>query len=476
MPEKPSIVFDYAGSPTLYRFGRSDAFIRGLMGPFRSGKSSACVIEIIRRGLAQTAGRDGKRRTRWLVVRNTYQQLADTTVRTFHQWFPPHQFGDWRPTHHSYIIRGVPGCEMEVLFRALDRPDHVRNLLSLEVTGAWVNEAREVPWSVVEAIQGRVGQYPPKMDGGCTWSGVFMDTNPPDAESKWFKFFEETKHPPEFAQIFKQPSGLSDEAENLRNLNAGRGYYEKLAQGKDPEWIKVYIHGQYGFVVEGLPVYPEYNDNLHCVECATVPEEPVYRGWDFGLTPACVFAQVTPTGNLVVVDELVSDLMGIDRFADEVLLHSSKHFPGRQFIDVGDPAGNAKSQTDERTCFSILNAKGIWAEPGLQTPTLRWESVRKPLRTLGVGGRPMFQMHPRCKVLRKGFQGGYHFRKMKVAGDRFASEADKNRYSHPHDALQYICTIIFGEGLMTPRYDGRDDQDAMDDFRYAPDRSRVTGY
>ncbi|MEN6455488.1 MAG: hypothetical protein ABFD10_14625, partial [Prolixibacteraceae bacterium] len=43
-----------------------------------SGKSSACVMEIIRRAHEQKASPDGIRRSRWAVVRNSYGQLKDT--------------------------------------------------------------------------------------------------------------------------------------------------------------------------------------------------------------------------------------------------------------------------------------------------------------------------------------------------------------------------------------------------------------
>lgn len=468
----PEIRYSYRDAATILAFADSDAFIRGLMGPFRSGKSSGCIVEIIRRGQAQRPSADGVRRTRWLVVRNTYGQLRDTTIKTFHAWFPPHIFGDWKATEHTYNITAFDKCEIEVLFRALDRPDHVSNLLSLEVTGAYVNEAREVPWAIIDALQGRVGQFPAKKDGGCTWAGLFMDTNPPDADSKWYRFFEETKHPPAFAQLFKQPSGLAHNAENIAHLNGGRVYYENLARGKDAEWIKVYIKGEYGFVIDGKPIYPEYNDNIHCVECATIEDEPVYRGWDFGLTPACIFAQLNPNGQFIVVDELCADDMGVETFGEEVLTHSSLHFPKTEFIDIGDPAGMARSPTDEKTCFQILASKGIDIEPGEQTPTLRWESVRKPLRRL-VGGKPGFLLHPRCRVLRKGFQGGYHFRRLQTSAERYTDKADKNAYSHPHDALQYICTRIFGGGLTMPkpREPSDEDFDSADESR-----SGTTGY
>ena len=175
----PNVVYDYEHVPTIRDFSRDNNFIRGLMGPFGSGKSSGCVIEIIRRAQAQQPGPDGVRRTRWAVIRNTYPQLKDTTVKTFHQWFAPESFGKWTPSSHDYKITGIKGCEIEIMFRALDRPEHVANLLSLELTGAWVNEAREIPWTIIKALRGRVGRYPAARDGGPSWFGIIMDTNPP---------------------------------------------------------------------------------------------------------------------------------------------------------------------------------------------------------------------------------------------------------------------------------------------------------
>ena len=54
---------------------------------------------------------------------------------------------------------------MEVIFLALDDPKDVRKLLSLELTGAWVNECRELPKAVIDGLTHRVGRYPTQNDG-----------------------------------------------------------------------------------------------------------------------------------------------------------------------------------------------------------------------------------------------------------------------------------------------------------------------
>lgn len=486
------IKFSYGPVPTMGQFAGSNAFIRAAVGPLGSGKSSASVIEIVRRGLAQKPGPDGIRRTRWAVIRNTMPELRETTMRTVFQWLPEAYFGRNYVAEHRYVIKAFAGAEIEILFLALDRPDDIKKLLSLELTGGWVNEAREVPWSIIEALQGRVGRFPAQKDGGPTWFGIWLDTNPPDADSKFYKFFEEKSwlkdflrmqqsgdlppglRPEDYVAVFKQPSGLSPEAENLANLPGGRLYYAKLVAGKSKDWVDVYVHGQYGFVMDGKAVFPEYNDQVHCKEVNPVPGRTIYRGWDFGLTPACNFSQVLPDGRWLIFDELVSESMGIERFSDQVLQHSSRCFPhGAAFEDIGDPAGGQRAQTDERTCFEIMWAKQIRVEPGLQSPAIRLESVRKPLRLL-EGGEPGFVLHPRCKMARKGFKGGYQFRRIKVSGERYTDEPDKNVYSHVMDSIQYTGSVIFGGGLTNAPQDY--DDFPMSEIIGMGGRSEYTGY
>lgn len=493
-----NLVYDYEPVPTVAEFAASDAFIRGLVGPFGSGKSAGSVIELANRGLAQRPGPDGIRRTRFAVVRNTYAELRDTTMNTVEQWLPERHFGRLYVADHRYVIRRFPKCEIEIIFRALDKPQDVKHLLSLELTGAWINEAREIPWAIIEALQGRVGRYPAVKDGGCTWKGIWMDTNPPDTDSAWYSFFEDRKwlkdfpklieagilppsaRPEDYAAIFKQPSGRSPDAENLANLPDGRGYYVRLAIGKSAEWIKIYCDGEYGFTIDGKVIYPEYADGAHCKDIDPVPGVNVIRSWDFGLTPACAFSQLLPDGRWLTFDEMCSDNMGIDRFSDEVLEHCAKCFKGKAvFEDYGDPAGENRAETDERSCFEIMQNKGIKIEKAFsQVPTMRQEAVRSVLRTpVIVDGQfmPRFVLHSRCKVLRKGFMGGYHRRRLATTGERYSDKPEKNRFSHPHDALQYALVTYFGPQLVDQV---NDDDYPEEPFDYAADatRSSVTGY
>jgi len=133
-----------------------------------------------------------------------------------------------------------------------------------------------------------------------------------------------------------------------------------LAAGKSAEWIKVYVHGQYGFIVDGRPVFLEYVDTVHCSDHSEpIPGIEIIRGWDFGLTPSCVFFQLTPRGQIIVFDELVSQDMGIDTFGEDVIGHSYRHYNNFKFRDFGDPAGQQNHRQMKKPVFNCFSIKEL---------------------------------------------------------------------------------------------------------------------
>lgn len=451
----------YNPPPTLARFHLSEAFVRGIMGPVGSGKSTGCCAEVMSRACEQAPGHDGVRRSRFAVARNTYRELADTTVRTWLDWFDETTFGKFNITsmEHALSFRLEDGTSVdcEVMFRALDRPDDVKKLLSLELTGAWFNEAREFPLSVVEAMTDRVGRFPAVKDGGCTWRGIIMDTNPPDSDHWWYRLAEEDR--PETWEFFRQPGGLIErdgkfvinpDAENLAGLEDG--YYTTRMAGKSAAHVRVYYCAQYGFVQDGKAVYTEYVDKLHALD-----EEPkvlpglIYVGIDFGLTPAAVFGQRRANGGWLWIDELVTHDMGQVRFAELLKGKIQGEYQGHTFEIFGDPAGSQRAQTDERTPFDILRAAGVPARPAPTNDfTLRRESVAAACGRI-IDGVPGLLISPRCVNLRKGMAGAYQYKRIQVSGDeRYHDVPDKGKFSHVCEAAQYLM-IGAGEGRQLVR-------------------------
>lgn len=431
----------YPPGPVGAAYLASDAFVCGIRGPVGSGKSVVSVMKLLKIAAKQPPSPvDGRRHARFAVIRNTYPELKTTTVKTFHAWVPP-EIGRWRDEGPPTQFIVDDNFDIEILFVALDRPQDVRKLLSLELTAAWINEAREVPKAVLDGLTARVGRYPDIKHGGCVGPQILMDTNPPDTDHWWYRLAEEET--PEGWEFFAQPSGLSDQAENAEGLSGmpgGRiGYYTRASQGKDANWVNVYVHGNYGFVLDGKPVYNEFNDQVHVARVDYNPRLPVFVGIDFGLTPAATLMHRTPTGRYLVFDELVTEDMGARRFGE--LLRAK--LSGEYRIEIaagitGDPAGDIRAQTDETTPFEILRAVGVDAKPAPTNDFVkRRESVAMCLSRL-IDGQPGLVIDPRCKSLRKAMAGAYCYRRLQVTGrEQYRDVPDKGPYSHVAEALQY---------------------------------------
>ena len=216
----------------LREFMKDDTFFRGLRGPVGSGKSVACCVEVFRRALAQEKNEDGKRRSRWAIIRNTNPQLRTTTIKTWLDWFPEDKWGKFQwsvpYTHHIQ----VGDLDLEVIFLALDRPEDVKKLLSLELTGIWINEAREIPKSIIDACTMRVGRFPSMREGGPTWTGVIADTNAPEEDHWWPIMSGEVPVPdhipaeearmlvaPDNWKFYTQPPGMKEEKDKDGNVS-----------------------------------------------------------------------------------------------------------------------------------------------------------------------------------------------------------------------------------------------------------------
>jgi len=458
---------------TLKTFMKDDSFFRGLRGPVGSGKSVACCIEIFRRALMQKPNEDGIKKSRWAVIRNTNPQLRTTTIKTWLDWFPENDWGNFRwsvPfTHH--IKKG--NIDVEVIFLALDRPEDVKKLLSLELTGIWVNEAREIPKSIIDACTMRVGRFPSMKDGGPTWYGVICDTNAPEEDHWWAIMSGDSVVPehisreealmlvkPDNWMFWNQPGGMvenrnneneiigyksNDKAENKKHLTPE--YYKNIVNGKTKSWIDIYVMNRLGRLDDGKPVYPDFNKLIHVADehIPVANGNTVYVGMDFGLTPAAVFAQKI-RGRWHILKEVVCIDMGIVRFAELMRQEIAQNYQGCDLQMWGDPAGDFRAQTDESTPFQIMRGAGVQVYPAPSNDvSLRLESVNAGLTRM-LEGQSGVLIDKRCKELIAGFDGGYHYRRLQVTGqERYQETPNKNRFSHVHDALQYLM-LGSGEG------------------------------
>lgn len=457
----------YEASPTGAKFHRSDSKVRLILGPVGSGKSTACVIEIMRRCQHQPKCRDGIRRSRWAIVRNTNQQLKTTTLATWKQWFPPGYWGSWKESEKTYYLE-FGDVKAEILFLPLDTPDDAQRLLSLELTGVFFNEAREIAPELITAAFSRLGRYPSKAmmpKDTPYWYGLIMDTNPPSRDSFLYEKFEVEK--PDGWEIFKQPGGLEPNAENIENLPPT--YYPDMMNGASEDWIDVHVHGKYGRSLIGRPVFEKtFKRSFHVAEtplqAIAAHGSTLLIGMDFGRTPAAVIGQRHYTGRLNVLDALYVENIGLENFIN---LHLkpllNEKFPHNKYLIIGDPAGNAKSQLNEENAFDVLKKKcklsAVPAPTNDVEPRIR---AVESLLSQQVDGKAMLLYNTEdtsagMKHLIAAMDGGYMY-KRKQNGS-YDTTPDKNRFSHcftgdvivsTPNGSKRIDTLVVGDIVSTP--------------------------
>jgi hypothetical protein len=449
---------NYKAPPTCAEFMKSDSFVRVLMGPVGSGKTTACIVEILRRAIEQAPGPDGIRRTRWAIVRTTLSQLKMSVLLDLLAWF--RQIATYKVTDQLITLE-FNDVVCEIYLIPLEEEEDQKRLLSMQLTAAMINEAIELSVDLVSAIAGRCGRFPSKADGGPTWFGIIADTNAPIEGSDWWKMFEEER--PADWQLFRQPSGLSPEAENLENLPAG--YYERLALNPNADWRRRYIECEYGEDPSGTAVFREsYRRGFHTVEgLEPVMGRALLIGQDFGRNPCSLICQVDYRGRLLILEEVLGEDIGLETHVIRSLKPQlfSPRYQGLSFAAVGDPSGIAKGNMLEETSFDVLRRLGL---PAFPAPTNaispRLAAVEALLYQQRDGGAAIVIDRERCPSLVRALGGAYRFGKTKAGVTKPLPEK-LHPWSDVADCLQYVA-LTANSGLVErisrrikPRFPGK---------------------
>src|SRR5215471_19715353 len=118
-----TLTFTPVGTVTPFFLG--EKFIELIVGPFGSTKTTAAIMKIAYHASQMAPCRDGVRRSKAVWVRNTREQLRDTSIPDFLRWFPDGVAGTYAKTDGSFALRfGNVACD--VLFRGLDDQNDVR--------------------------------------------------------------------------------------------------------------------------------------------------------------------------------------------------------------------------------------------------------------------------------------------------------------------------------------------------------------
>lgn len=446
-------------------------FYRGVVG---CGKTSGSVMHTFLKANDQEPNKYNVRQRRTGVVRATAPRLKTTVMLTYEEWFGDAEKGtgflNWKRSSPMTATCKIPSIhndgttlDWEISFLALDREEDVEILKSREFSDLYFCEAMEMKKNIIDAARGRIGRFPAMNKGVlCTAPQMILDYNSPPIDHFLAKL--ELEERPESHAFYVAPPAVkwvdgkgwleNPEAINLENLPPN--YYKLQLEGADQQYINVMLANNFGSLKSERRVFANYDDSVHAAQHNILPMRgvPIVIGLDAGLTPAAIFCQLSPMGQLLVLEEIVTNDCGMSQFVEEYLKPKMMvDYRSFDYRVVVDPAATQRAQTDMTSCYDILRRAGVPVQTANSNKLVdRIDSVDYFLRRM-VEGKPGFLLSPKCAVARRGLIAEYRYKKV-VGQDRFHEVPEKNSYSHIMDALQYACLDLAAPRVVR-RWEGR---------------------
>ena len=485
-----------------------------IRGPIGDGKSVGMCMYVVHKSQQQKVievtekGKTFKVRwSKWLIMRHTFKSLDETIVETWNQWFGDKTRWVTNPYEGRYEDYAPDGVLTRIDFICLasESKNIMNDLQSLELSGAWINEACQCPYRVVAKVFTRLKRFNPAPMSGVKLTNfhVIMDTNAPN-ETNWWREMEEVKQPDGWLFFVCPPAVLEERdestgkvryvpndaanaarhhrrpAENVKEIDGGYheglSYWMDMVSVLDEDDIRMLLMNQFGLTMAGLGVFSDvWNATRHKVTVAEAEIKrglPVLGGMDCGRTPAVTLGQMMPNGQLVMQREATTwnqrlnrgrgglERMDVVQFFDERLLPvlaNEYGYPDCRVTLFADPAGKNFNEVVSLSAIDRLrNERGLNVVPcdkvqsmdssvlditNGNSPDIRIACMKRELRQDNIS------ICEACRMLCEAMAGRYCYRKKRsLRGDgaeEYGDEPDKNEWSHVADSAQYLSLAVF---------------------------------
>lgn len=455
--------------PVALRAWASREPVVALQGPVGSGKTGTFVGKALYMTSLQNKWPDGVRRARLCILRDDYRKLWENFIPSWKEWIPEtlsdnqgRPVIEWVGSHGGPAVQkirqinkdpaspsGFTIAELEVHFLAIgdnQSEDALEAFFSgLAFTWYWMNEGQTFRRVVFDFCIQRIGRYPHERDARPLYPAVWLDFNAP-VEGHFLEQMITGRELVANVHYFRQPGGLDPAAENQEGHPRER--YERMLTWMRKAEVDRKVHNKFGRKRDGEPVYEAFDDDRFVSphELMPVPGLKLIIGIDGGLSPAATIRQRMPSGQWRILDEVVCEHgVGPERFGRRLgaLLDTMKYISFRgqgQIRAKADPAafGGVDKQTNDRDWVARVAAEAMITITPAKTnaATPRRQAVEDSM--VIVEGVPMLLISPTCVTIRRAYNGGYRWKKVRFAGDeRMSEEPDKNEFSHVSDADQY---------------------------------------
>jgi hypothetical protein len=455
MTEAAEVISTYLPGATPDRAHRTRQRVQYYWGPIRTGKSTSACWEIyFSCERAAAAGISA----RWIVLRDTYRNLEDTTLKTFLGCFPEGAAGRiTQATPVDFALKTEDGTEHEILFRHGQTAADASSFLSAEYAGVFLEEVAPAfnpsgivsPGIAEEVFDMALGRLVQK---GIEHPQMIMTSNPPPmqhwASRRIIDLAEEKLTENNWGHYWFPPE------ENAGNIRAG--FYEELLKVWPEEMIRRFVKGERIAIYPGLPIFQkDFSERLHVrPDIKPVRGLPIILCVDSsGLAPAALFTQVDHKGRWLWLKEIqggfidgkLSEQIGARRFAQMCKAVAAADFPGCSFASGwGDPFRlTAKLEENEKSWQQYFRSEGFAINAGVRSITDRIEGIRERLNIIIEGDPGLLVSKKGCPLSIEGFSGGYRWGLDQLANRVLGREPVKDIFSHTMDAGGHAARKIF---------------------------------
>jgi len=450
---------------TIGRFFQSTAFVQIVQGPRREGKTTGGIWKPL---YVSEHIPPEHLPLRVAVVRDTWTNLKRSVIDNIEEEQAKGLAVRWMEGKTECLLGGN---RAHLFLMGVDQPAKINKLQGFGAAVLWLDEpapAADISGGIPPEVFG-VGVTSLSQAHVPRWVQITM--NPPD-EDHWIlqlkPMLAELRRtgqvPPEFTieQFDIPPGERVDAAERDRNRIA----LELIGRG---DLVGRLVLGKVGQVQMGEAVVPEFQDTVHVAKhpLPILPGRQVVRMWDFGLTPTCVWSQVTPSGFWHILGVRVGESIGLEQFIEhQVLPWEAEFLPNREaypFRDIHDPSGSAPDQLNsEKSAITVLaDLLACDPEPGPVAWYDRIQSLKAVLNRL-MRGKAVVQIDPdECRPLIRALRGGFRFPKDnlgRVTRTLVAAKKVSGIHSHPVDCLAYGAAVLFPLPELIARAARREDR------------------
>ena len=356
-----------------------------------------------------------------LIISPTYRELRDVTILTFLELLE--KFGIPYDHHETYYNVKLPWWKSVVWFRSADKPE---SLKGPTVAWAGLDEIARLDKAIWGVALSRV-RHP-----RATMRQTFAVGTPEGYNWVYEKWEEE---PQAGYPLFR--------AHTLENVFLDDSYAKDLRGALDPDEQKQKLEGKFAEGAHGR-VYKFFDRAVHRTDKspfgeAPSPHLPICLCCDFNISP-CVWLVVQHrNGTVYVLDEIVQEDTSTPEMIEELQERKYHRHPAGLVV-YGDPSGKAKTTAASRSDYELMRRAGLTRQDVARAAPLvkdRVLAMNALLSKRDKDKRPLFGVHPRCKVLIRDLE------RVKWQEGRAALDKGDKDLTHASDALGYFVHRMY---------------------------------